>query len=94
MSNIEDETAILQFEFDEKVFIYGTITDSEDIKFIRNEEENKDKTSVTLTGFEIIIKASNQEKIAKAKEQTAPRLTNILSSITGIAINKLQSTKS
>jgi hypothetical protein len=87
MSNIEDETAILQFEFDEKVFIYGTITDSEDIKFIRNEEENKDKTSVTLTGFEIIIKASNQEKIAKAKEQTAPRLTNILSSITGIAIN-------
>jgi hypothetical protein len=28
MSNIEDETAILQFEFDEKVFIYGTITDS------------------------------------------------------------------
>jgi hypothetical protein len=27
MSNIEDETAILQFEFDEKVFIYGTITE-------------------------------------------------------------------
>lgn len=67
MSNIEDETAILQFEFDEKVFIDGAITDSEDIKFSRNEEENKDKTSVTLTGFEIIIKASNQEKIAKAK---------------------------
>ena len=42
---------------------------------------------MTLTGFEIIIKASNQEKIAKAKEQIAPRLTNILGSITGIAIN-------
>lgn len=69
MSNIEDETAILQFEFDEKVFIYGTITDSEDIKFIRNEEENKDKTSVTLTGFEIIIKASNQEKLPKQRNR-------------------------
>jgi hypothetical protein len=77
----------LQFEFDEKVYIYGTITDSEDIKFIRNGEENKDKTSVTLTGFEIIIKASNQEKIAKAKEQTAPRLTNILSCLAGAPIN-------
>lgn len=41
MSNIEDETAILQFEFDEKVFIYGTITDSEDSNSIEMKKRTK-----------------------------------------------------
>jgi hypothetical protein len=76
----------LQFEFDEIVLIYGTITDSENIRFVWDEES---KTSVK--GFKITIKDSNDEKIAHAREQTAPRLTNILSSITGNEINyKLQ----
>jgi hypothetical protein len=86
MNNIEAETSILQFEFDEEVHTLTTIKDSEDIKFIRNEEYN-DKPAVTLTGFEITIRQSDEEKITKAKEQTAPRLTNILSNVTGKAIS-------
>ncbi|MDQ3969191.1 MAG: hypothetical protein M3275_12445 [Thermoproteota archaeon] len=82
-TNNKGETSILQFEFDEKIPIYGTITDSEDIEFLRLEENN----NTYVTGFEITIKGSTAQKIADAKEQTAPRLTNILSSITGIAIN-------
>jgi hypothetical protein len=81
-NNIEAETSILQFEFDEKIPIFGTIIDSEDIRFIWDKEN---KSSVT--GFEITIKESTNEKIDYAREQVAPRLTNILSSITGNAIN-------
>jgi hypothetical protein len=80
-NNNQGETSILQFEFDGKVHPGVTITDSEDIKFIWDKE---DKSAVTE--FQITIKESTEEKIADAKEQTAPRLTNILSSITGNAI--------
>jgi hypothetical protein len=86
MTNAPDvkkgETSILQFEFDKKISILGTITDTENIKFIWD----KEKETNAVTGFQITIKQSNEKKIIHVKEQTAPRLTNILSSITGNAI--------
>jgi hypothetical protein len=81
VNNAKAETSILQFEFDEKIPISGTITDSEDIKFLWDEA----KTAVS--GFEITIEGSTEEKISNAIEQVASRLTNILSSITGNPIN-------
>jgi hypothetical protein len=57
------------------------ITDSKDIKMIWSRVK-KD----ALTCFQITIEKSNDKKIIKAREQTAPHLTNILSSITGIEI--------
>jgi hypothetical protein len=39
-----------------------------------------------VTGFEITIKPSNEEKITNAKEQTGPSLANILSGVTGFQI--------
>jgi hypothetical protein len=72
------ETSILQFEFDGKVYPGVKITDSKDIKMIWDEVEKE-----ALTGFEITIKDSTEEKIIDAREQTAPRLTNILGSRTG-----------
>lgn len=77
-NNNQGETSILQFEFDGKVHPGVTITDSEDIKFIWDKE---DKSAVTE--FQITIKESTEEKITDARERTAPRLTNILGSITG-----------
>jgi hypothetical protein len=80
-SNNQVETSILQFEFDGKVYPGVTIIDSENIKLIWDEE---DKSAVI--GFQITIKESTEQKITDATEQTAPRLTNILGSITGDAI--------
>jgi hypothetical protein len=79
--NVKSETSILLFEFEEKVHPGVTITYSEDIKFLWDE---KDATAVT--GFEITIKPSNEEKITNAKEQTDPSLANILSGVTGSQI--------
>jgi hypothetical protein len=70
-TNVEPEMSILQFEFEEKVHLYGRITDSENIKFIR---DNQKETAVTVTGFEITIKESDEDKIANAIERTAPGL--------------------
>jgi len=75
------ETSILRFRFDGKVQPEFKITDSKDIKMIWSRVK-KD----ALTCFQITIEKSNDKKIIKAREQTAPHLTNILSSITGIEI--------
>ncbi|MDQ3837131.1 MAG: hypothetical protein M3270_09395 [Thermoproteota archaeon] len=40
-----------------------------------------------MNGFEITVQKSTDKKLAKVQEQTAPRLTNILSSITGTEIS-------
>lgn len=78
---LKAETSILQFDFDEKVHPGVTITDSDEIKMIWDEEDNS-----AAIGFQITIKESTEEKRTDAIEQTAPRLTNILGSITGIPI--------
>lgn len=75
------ETSVLRFRFNESVQPGVTITDSKDIKMIRGRVK-KD----ALTGFEITIEKSTAKKVINAREQTAHRLTNILSSTTGIEI--------
>jgi hypothetical protein len=80
-TNNPRETSIIQFEFHEKIYPGVTIKDSDDIKMIWDKVEKN-----VLTGFEITIQKSTQKKIANVREQTAPRLTNIFSSITGIEI--------
>ena len=76
-----NETSNIRFRFDDKVYPGVKIKDSTDIKMIWSRGK-KD----TLIGFEITINKSTVKKIINAREQTAPRLTNILSSITGIEI--------
>lgn len=80
-NNNLSETSILHYEFDEKLPIFGTITDSENIKFIWDEGNEN-----AVTGFEITISESPDRKIEDAQEQVVPRLINILSSISGIAL--------
>jgi hypothetical protein len=81
-TNNPKETSIVQFEFNKKVYTDVKIIDSKDIKMIW------DKTEInTLNGFEITVQKSTGKKLAKVQEQTAPRLTNILSSITGTEIS-------
>jgi hypothetical protein len=62
-NNSQAKTLILRFQFDEKVYPGVTIKDTEDIKLIWDKE---DKSAVT--GFEIIIKEPNEEKITYATE--------------------------
>jgi hypothetical protein len=52
-TNNDDVTSTLHFEFDEKIHIGGTITNSEDIELIIDEEN---KTNVTR--FIITIKSA------------------------------------
>jgi hypothetical protein len=80
-TNNSSETSIVRFEFDKKVYPGVKIADSKDIKMIWDKVDKK-----APTGFEITIKKSTEKKITKAREQTAPRLTSILGSITGIEI--------
>lgn len=81
-NNNQGNTSILEFEFDEKVYPGVTITDSENIKMIWDQEEKS-----AMTGFQITIKDFTDEKIADAEEQTAPRLANVLGSISGDPIS-------
>jgi hypothetical protein len=74
----QEKKSILEFEFNWKVYPGVTITDSENINMTWDEKEKG-----ALTGFQITIKDFTAEKIADAKEQTAPRLANILGSISG-----------
>jgi hypothetical protein len=80
-NNVKVETSIVQFEFDQKVNPGVKITDPKEIKMIWDKVDKG-----ALTGFEITITRSTKKKITNVREQTAPRLTNILSSITGIEI--------
>jgi hypothetical protein len=75
------EISIIRFRFNKIVYPGIKIKDSKDIKMIWSREK-KD----ALIGFEITINKSTEKKIINTREQTAPRLTNILSSITGIEI--------
>lgn len=75
------ETSLIRFRFNKKIHPGIKIKDSKDIKMIWSRVK-KD----ALTGFEIRINKSTKKKIINAREQTAPRLTNILGSITGIEI--------
>lgn len=80
-NNYQSEISILHYEFDEKLPIFGTITDSENIKFIWDEGNEN-----AVTGFEITILESTDGKIEDAQEQVVPRLINILSNISGVAL--------
>lgn len=81
-TNNPKETSIVQFNFNKKVYTNVTIIDSKDIKMIWDKKEKN-----ALKGFKITIPKSTDKKRAKVQEETAPRLTNILSSITGIVIS-------
>jgi hypothetical protein len=81
-TNNPKETSIVEFEFNNKVYTNVKIIDSKDIKMIWDKAEK-----YTLNGFEIAVQKSNPKKLVKVQEQTASRLTNILSSITGTEIS-------
>src|SRR5688572_22268102 len=81
-NNNQGKTSILDFEFDEKVYPGVTVTDSENIKMIWDKAESE-----ALIGFQIRINDFTDEKIIEAKEQTAPRLADILGSISGDPIS-------
>jgi hypothetical protein len=87
-NSVKAETSIVRFKFHQKVYPGIKITDSKDIKMIWDKVE-KDP----LTWFQITNEKSNHKKIIKASEQIAPRLTNILSSITGIEITHKDPTR-
>jgi hypothetical protein len=78
----QERTSTLEFEFDEKVYPGVTITDTENIEMIWDQKEKS-----ALKGFQITIRDFNDEKIADAREQTAPRLANIIGSISGDPIS-------
>ena len=81
-TNNPRETSIVEFEFNNKVYTDVKIIDSNDIKMIWDKAEKN-----ALNGFEIAVQKSNSKKLARVQEQTAPRLTNILSSITGTQLS-------
>jgi hypothetical protein len=88
-NSVKAETSIVRFKFHQKVYPGIKITtDSKDIKMIWGKVE-KD----ALTWFQITNEKSNHKKIIKASDQIAPRLTNILSSITGIEITHKDPTR-
>jgi hypothetical protein len=77
------ETSIVEFEFNNKLYTDVKIINSNEIKMIWDKAEKN-----ALKGFKITVQKSTNKKLVKVLEQTAPRLTNILSSIiTGAEIS-------